>query len=51
MLQKAGIAPGEDFDVERFTVVRYREGDPAREGDDAGVDETGEGGGPSTANA
>jgi AmmeMemoRadiSam system protein A len=26
-LQKAGIAPGEEYDVERFTVVRFREGD------------------------
>jgi AmmeMemoRadiSam system protein A len=29
VLQKAGIDPSEDFDVERFTVDRYREGDPA----------------------
>jgi AmmeMemoRadiSam system protein A len=29
-LQKAGIDPGEDFTTERFTVARYREGDPAR---------------------
>lgn len=29
-LQKAGIAPGEDFTTERFTVVRYREGEPPR---------------------
>lgn len=29
VLQKAGIEPSEDFDVERFTVDRYREGDPA----------------------
>jgi AmmeMemoRadiSam system protein A len=28
VLQKAGIAASEDFDVERFTVDRYREGDP-----------------------
>lgn len=34
-LQKAGIAPEEDFTVERFTVVRYREGDPVPEGGDA----------------
>ena len=27
-LQKAGIAPSESFDVERFTVDRYREGEP-----------------------
>ena len=27
-LQKAGIAPGRAFEVERFTVDRYREGDP-----------------------
>jgi len=27
-LQKAGIAASEDFDVERFTVERYREGEP-----------------------
>ena len=26
-LQKAGIAPSDDFDVERFTVDRYREGE------------------------
>jgi AmmeMemoRadiSam system protein A len=26
-LQKAGIAPDEDFDVQRFTVARYHEGD------------------------
>lgn len=28
-LQKAGLSPAEDFDVERFTVDRYREGDAA----------------------
>jgi AmmeMemoRadiSam system protein A len=27
VLQKAGIDPSEDFDVERFTVDRYREGE------------------------
>jgi len=27
-LQKAGIAPSESFDVERFLVDRYREGEP-----------------------
>jgi AmmeMemoRadiSam system protein A len=27
-LQKAGIQPDEPFDVERFRVTRYREGDP-----------------------
>ena len=32
-LQKAGISPGEPFDVERFTVTRYREGDPPRADD------------------
>jgi AmmeMemoRadiSam system protein A len=26
-LQKAGIAPDEDYDLHRFTVTRYREGD------------------------
>ncbi len=30
-LQKAGIAPDEDFTVERFTVERYREGEPPRD--------------------
>jgi AmmeMemoRadiSam system protein A len=29
-LQKGGILPTEPFDVERFTVSRYREGDPPR---------------------
>ncbi len=29
-LQKAGIASGEEFTVERFTVVRYREGEAPR---------------------
>ncbi len=34
-LQKAGIAPDADFGIERFTVVRYHEGEPARAaGDD-----------------
>jgi len=33
-LQKAGIGPREPYDVERFTVTRYREGDPPR-GDDS----------------
>jgi AmmeMemoRadiSam system protein A len=28
-LQKAGISPAESFDVERFTVARYREGEAA----------------------
>jgi AmmeMemoRadiSam system protein A len=28
-LQKAGIAPDQGFDVRRFRVTRYREGDPA----------------------
>ena len=32
-LQKAGISPGEPFEVERFTVTRYREGDPPRADD------------------
>jgi len=32
-LQKAGIRPDEPFAVERFTVTRYREGDPPRTGD------------------
>lgn len=32
-LQKAGIGPTEPFDVERFTVTRYREGDPPRADD------------------
>ncbi|MCX6364431.1 MAG: AmmeMemoRadiSam system protein A [Actinobacteria bacterium] len=35
-LQTAGIGPGEAFTVERFTVTRYREGEPPR---DAEVDE------------
>jgi AmmeMemoRadiSam system protein A len=30
-LQKAGIRRGEDFTLERFTVTRYREGEPPRE--------------------
>jgi AmmeMemoRadiSam system protein A len=30
-LQKAGIGPGEPYDIERFTVARYREGDPPRD--------------------
>ena len=30
-LQKAGIGPGEPFALERFTVTRYREGDPPRD--------------------
>ncbi|HOT23497.1 MAG TPA: AmmeMemoRadiSam system protein A [Thermoleophilia bacterium] len=30
-LQKAGIAPWEDFSLERFTVTRYHEGDPPRD--------------------
>jgi AmmeMemoRadiSam system protein A len=29
-LQKAGIGPGEEFSVERFTVTRYKEGEPPR---------------------
>ncbi len=28
--QKAGIRPGEAFALERFSVIRYREGDPPR---------------------
>jgi AmmeMemoRadiSam system protein A len=32
-LQKAGIDPGESFDVRRFRVTRYRQGDPALEPD------------------
>lgn len=43
-LQKAGIAPGEDFEVERFTVDRYREGEPPRDGPAGTAD--GRGGGP-----
>ena len=27
-LQKAGIAPGQAYDVRRFLVTRYRQGDP-----------------------
>jgi AmmeMemoRadiSam system protein A len=34
-LQKAGIAPQQGFDVRRFRVTRYRQGDPAEERDDA----------------
>jgi len=30
-LQKAGIGPGEAFTLERFTVIRYREGEPPRD--------------------
>ena len=30
-LQKAGIGPGEPYEVERFTVTRYREGDSPRD--------------------
>jgi len=30
-LQKAGIGPAEAFTVERFTVTRYREGEPPRD--------------------
>lgn len=30
-LQKAGIGPGEAFALERFTVTRYREGEPPRD--------------------
>jgi AmmeMemoRadiSam system protein A len=33
-LQKAGIAPAESFDVRRFQVTRYRQGDSAAEPDD-----------------
>lgn len=33
-LQKAGIAPGDRFDVRRFRVTRYRQGDAALEPDD-----------------
>jgi MEMO1 family protein len=32
-LGKAGIGPREPYDVERFTVTRYREGDPPRDDD------------------
>lgn len=32
-LQKAGISPNEPFEVARFTVTRYREGDPPRADD------------------
>ncbi len=32
-LQKAGIAPGDGFDVRRFRVTRYRQGDPALDAD------------------
>ena len=35
-LQKAGIDPGEAFTLERFTVTRYREGEPPRD-DEADV--------------
>jgi MEMO1 family protein len=34
-LQKAGIAPDQGFDVRRFRVTRYRQGDPAVEPDGA----------------
>jgi MEMO1 family protein len=34
-LQKAGIAPDRGFDVRRFRVTRYQQGDPARELQDA----------------
>ncbi len=34
-LQKAGILPTEPYDIERFTVARYREGDPPRADDAA----------------
>jgi MEMO1 family protein len=34
-LQKAGILPTEPFEVERFTVTRFREGDPPRDDDRA----------------
>jgi AmmeMemoRadiSam system protein A len=34
-LQKAGIAPDQGYDVRRFHVTRYREGDPAAELDAA----------------
>jgi len=33
-LQKAGIAPDQSFDVRRFRVTRYRQGDPAAPPDD-----------------
>jgi AmmeMemoRadiSam system protein A len=33
-LQKAGIAPDDNFDVRRFRVTRYRQGDPAAEPED-----------------
>jgi AmmeMemoRadiSam system protein A len=32
-LEKAGIGPRESYDLERFTVTRYREGDPPRDDD------------------
>ena len=34
-LEKAGIAPDRGFDVRRFRVTRYRQGDPAVERDEA----------------
>jgi AmmeMemoRadiSam system protein A len=37
-LQKAGIAPGRAYDVRRFLVTRYRQGDPPA----AGAPETGD---------
>ena len=36
--QKAGISADEPFDVQRFTVVRYREGDPPSPGSAAPTD-------------
>ncbi len=33
-LQKAGIAPDDSFEVRRFRVTRYRQGDPATEPED-----------------
>jgi AMMECR1 domain-containing protein len=35
-LQKAGIGAGEAFSLERFTVTRYREGEPPRDDEGAG---------------
>lgn len=32
-LEKAGIGPGEPYEVERFCVTRYREGEPPRDAD------------------
>jgi AmmeMemoRadiSam system protein A len=40
-LQKAGIAPDESFDVRRFRVTRYRQGDPAAVPDDDAAPDAG----------